>query len=556
MLGLSCFCSMHLMRISKPGPKMPLKQCFLFSICLMAAQSSVAQVTEVHGQTASGAYYTIALPENWQPQNGLVIWNHGYQGYTTRELDSDPSLGPLDDIVLAQGYAMAASSYSQTGWAVFNSHIDNQQLFERFVEVAGQPEKVFIQGASLGGIISVRDLEEGLIPDIDGALLMCGAVAGSDNWVEAFDLRMVYEAVCSEASNAELPTDFWAEQPKLITGEVEFLESLERCTGLVLSTLIDDPLGQLLQSHAQAERLNRILELTNTDVDFLLLDLGYAVFEIPSLVNDASKLDGLLPFGNAGIDYGDENINNVIQRSVALPSATQLFRENYTPVGDIGNSKVVSIHTSKDGLVKVENQLVLQSLLPPSQLTSAIVVEETASHCEFSEEEGLSAWNKLIDWSAGGAQPGVLDLQQACLASTQNTGQCRFEADFEFRESLLSFPRNGLAATSGLANFDGDQRLLSIESLYVAGDESNFNVELHQSPEDDAFFTLGMVEGIPQPELWQPRPLYSPLDSLLYLPGLRVLPYLETDSQYNVFMQYINDGEREGLELLEFEIVN
>jgi hypothetical protein len=90
----------------------------------------------------------------------------------------------------------------------------------------------------------------------------------------------------------------------------------------------------------------------------------------------------------------------------------------------------------------------------------------------------------------------------------------------------------------------------------VAGDESNFNVELHQSPEDDAFFTLGMVEGIPQPELWQPRPLYSPLDSLLYLPGLRVLPYLETDSQYNVFMQYINDGEREGLELLEFEIVN
>ena len=168
-------------------------------------------------------------------EDGLVIWNHGYQGYTQTTPDSNPSLGPLEDIVLEQGYAIAASSFSQTGWAVFNSHIDNQQLFEKFVELVGTPEKVFIQGGSMGGIVSLRDLESGIIPDVDGALLLCGAVAGAQNWYNAFDLRMVYEAVCEDVSGAELPTQFWYEQPNLVRGELDFLDSLERCTGLISS---------------------------------------------------------------------------------------------------------------------------------------------------------------------------------------------------------------------------------------------------------------------------------------------------------------------------------
>ena len=146
------------------------------SIYLSGCPNLIAQATEFQGQTENGAYYKIALPENWQPHDGLVIWNHGYQGYTKTELEPDPSLGPLADIALSQGYAMAASSYSQTGWAVFNSHIDNQQLYRKFVELAGDPGGIFIQGASLGGIVSMRDLEEGLIPGIDGAFLMCGGL--------------------------------------------------------------------------------------------------------------------------------------------------------------------------------------------------------------------------------------------------------------------------------------------------------------------------------------------------------------------------------------------
>lgn len=116
------------------------------------------------------------------------------------------------------------------------------------------------------------------------------------------------------------------------------------------------------------------MSLSGVNQEFLLIDLGYAVFEIPELINDPKKLNGLRPFENTGVDYADEDINLRIQRSVALPSSRNAFLTSYTPKGEIGPTKVVSIHTSGDGLVKVENQLKLSQLLPNTSLSIAVVV--------------------------------------------------------------------------------------------------------------------------------------------------------------------------------------
>ncbi len=526
------------------------------SIYLSGCPNLIAQATEFQGQTENGAYYKIALPENWQPHDGLVIWNHGYQGYTKTELEPDPSLGPLADIALPQGYAMAASSYSQTGWAVFNSHIDNQQLYQKFVELAGDPGGIFIQGASLGGIVSMRDLEEGLIPGIDGAFLMCGAVAGATNWDQAFDLRMVYEAVCKEVDGAELPTDSWSEQPDPIGGEAQFLNSLERCTGLISAEFLGAPLAQLLQRPGQSDRMNTILELTDTDREFLLLDLAYAVFEIPNLVSDKSKLNGLKPFANAGIDYGNADINTTIQRSIALPSARQFFLDNYTPRGSIGDTKVVSIHTSKDGLVKVENQQTLLQLLPADQLTTAIVVEAEASHCGFSMDEGAAAWNQLLAWSAGAAQPDAQDIQESCQAANSDPDQCRFDVNFQLGDSILSFPREHPSGSPTTSMFHRESGLLLIESLAIAGNSTVYDIELVQTQDNGALFTLESVTEISPAASWQLKPLFFPADSMLYLPNLRLLPYGEDDALYDVYLEYTDINGGDGLRLLEFELAN
>lgn len=530
----------------------------LLCLCcgLLTTLNVFAQISEYQGQTDSGAYYTIAVPENWQPQNGLVIWNHGYQGYTQTEPQPNPSLGPLEDTVLAQGYAMTASSFSQTGWAVFNSHIDNQQLYAKFLELVGQPQRILIQGASMGGIVSMRDLEAGLIPDVEGAFLMCGAVAGTENWINAFDLRMVYEAVCNSVSGAELPTDSWFEQPGLVTGELDFLDSLERCTGLISSELVGGDLGALLRSSEQNARLNKILDLTQTELDFLLLDLGYAVFEIPNLVNDPAKLNGLLPFANAGIDYGDETINSSIQRSVALPSSRQLFLQNYTPSGNIGATKVVSIHTSRDGLVGVENQQVLANLIAANQLTTAVVVEEEATHCGFTTAEGLAAWEGLQSWVDGSPQPTAQSIQDTCQLNNSDAGQCRYDPEFVIGDSLLNFPRGNAAATFGINSFNIDTAVLSLESLKVVGEAGLYNLQLQQSPPGSSMFELGDVETITEPGSWQHQPLFFPASSLLYVPSLRVLPYQQGDTEYNIFLRYSSGAGQDALELLEYETVD
>ena len=165
--------------------------------------------------------------------------------------------------------------------------------------------------------------------------------------------------------------------------------------------LASPSLADAFQSDGQKDRLNRILSLSGVSQEFLLIDLSYAVFEIPDLINDPKKLNELSPFENTGVDYGDEDINFRIQRSLALLSSRNAFIANYTPKGEIGSTKVVSIHTSGDDLVKVENQLKLSQLLPNTSLSIAVVVEEKPSHCGFNDNEVIAAWNKLLRWTEG-----------------------------------------------------------------------------------------------------------------------------------------------------------
>ncbi|MEO1087649.1 MAG: hypothetical protein AAFY88_25725, partial [Acidobacteriota bacterium] len=98
-----------------PHAKAALYGCLL--ALLLIATPLWAQTT-VNGQTETGAFYTFIVPDGWQPANGLVIWNHGFD---LNPVSANPDLGPLRDLHLSQGYAVAASSYSQIGWALFQT---------------------------------------------------------------------------------------------------------------------------------------------------------------------------------------------------------------------------------------------------------------------------------------------------------------------------------------------------------------------------------------------------------------------------------------------------
>jgi len=343
-----------------------LKTLALALVCLTAVAGTSNAATVLDGTTDGGAFFRIVVPDLW---NGdLAIWNHGF-GLSPIGPVSD--LGPLVDVQLAQGYAVAASSYQQIGWAVFKTKNDAQNLVNVFTANFGAPNNVFLTGASLGGIVTVTTIEQAHIGNVAGAFTFCGANAGSRNWEAALDLRLVYDAVC-----ADVPTAF-------IPGGAEGLPagSTRTVTDNVLSA--NECFGQLVppvfRTPSQAAHLATFLALTQIPENFINTDIGfYVTLGMSDLVHDPAKLNNRIGVTNIGVDYGDPAINAAIERVSPNPGAANRLSRNYTPDGDVGSTVHVALHTDKDGLVIVENESEYASVAPADKFSVAVAIEGAA----------------------------------------------------------------------------------------------------------------------------------------------------------------------------------
>ncbi|MEJ2281240.1 MAG: alpha/beta hydrolase-fold protein [Candidatus Bathyarchaeota archaeon] len=115
--------------------------------------------------TLGGANYVIRIPnENW---NGmLVVGCHGYMAFNWNPdaqfaMDNLPQPPPpyvglkLPFALVAEGYAYAASSYGERGFAIQKAMIRTHQLTQYVIGNFGVTGKVFIVGQSMGGLIGL-----------------------------------------------------------------------------------------------------------------------------------------------------------------------------------------------------------------------------------------------------------------------------------------------------------------------------------------------------------------------------------------------------------------
>src|SRR5262249_10795137 len=82
----------------------------------------------------------------------------------------------IPDIVNGLGFAFATNSYSKTGLAVLQGQADLLDLVTVFATKKGQPQKVYLVGASEGGIITALSLEQ--FPGVFSAGLAGGGPVG------------------------------------------------------------------------------------------------------------------------------------------------------------------------------------------------------------------------------------------------------------------------------------------------------------------------------------------------------------------------------------------
>jgi alpha-beta hydrolase superfamily lysophospholipase len=141
-------------------------------------------VTVCEGATTDGAKYAIQVPEDF---NGTVfLYSHGYQysvdvpplGYSTATSLDNPAVGPdemVNQTLLAQGYALAGSTFPVLGWNAAEAVKTNVELIGVVKKAFKDTKKVIAWGNSLGAYIT-QALAEKYPKLIDGTGLMCPAL--------------------------------------------------------------------------------------------------------------------------------------------------------------------------------------------------------------------------------------------------------------------------------------------------------------------------------------------------------------------------------------------
>jgi len=390
------------------------------TITFMTPQAS-AQVF-VTGE-AGGAFFKFAVPQPW---NGdLVIWNEGLSLATNGPFTVDPAnplanLGALAPIQFAQGFAIATTGRRQVGWAVFKSNNDLHSMMDNFVARFGSPARIFVTGGSLGGLVAIQAIETAQLGNVVGGLSLCGALAGSRVWDLALDMRLTYDAVCSSVPGAAIPGGAEGLPADSTLTVAQILAAAAQCTGI-----------PAFRTPEQQARLAKILSITKLPESFFQTDMIFVTFGMADLVHDRTKLNGKVGTQNLNVDYGDPVINGSVERVSGDVGASNRLEKNYTPSGNVGNTRIVSLHTDKDGLVIVENETAYASRVPAGNFTSAVAIETAPSHCGFRPAEALAGWESLRAWVAGAPKPTAASIQATCQAVAPIVGgPCRIDPTF------------------------------------------------------------------------------------------------------------------------------
>ncbi|WP_107450403.1 alpha/beta hydrolase [Streptomyces sp. LUP30] len=138
-----------------------------------AAQADATATGRLTGTLPDGATWIADVPDHW---NGtLLLFSHGF-GPTVA---ANAPTGAVRTELLAQGYAMAGSSYDPHGsmWALDSAERDQFATLDAVTAKIGAPRRTLAVGQSMGGLVNAQLARDGG-GRIDGALGQCGLVAG------------------------------------------------------------------------------------------------------------------------------------------------------------------------------------------------------------------------------------------------------------------------------------------------------------------------------------------------------------------------------------------
>jgi len=399
------------------------------------------------GQDANGAYYTIAIPAQWN--GSLVLHAHGGP-----DLGAPTPQRSLDDlsrwsVMVREGYAWAGSSYRRGGFGTQMAILDTEHLRALFTAAFGKPRYTFLHGQSWGGNIAAKAAES---YDYDGVLLTNGVLAGgSRGYNYRVDLRVVYQYYCG---NHPRPTEpqypLWLglrADSTMTSGGLR--ARLQECTG------IESPPEQ--RTALQQQNLTDILAVTKLPERTLASHLNFATFTFRDIVH--KRLSGRNPFSNQGVWYtgshNDLELNLGVQRFQADQSAVRDLSYDSDVTGEI-SAPVLTVHAINDPTAFVEHESAYRASVTNAGNAQQLVQTFTqeSEHSALSDAEYATAISALATWVQTGQRPTAASIAASCPAFGQSYGTgCFFDPAFspgsyESRVYPRPFARHWPALTS------------------------------------------------------------------------------------------------------------
>jgi pimeloyl-ACP methyl ester carboxylesterase len=403
----------------------------LFASAALPAQAQ--SVCDPDGVQRSGSIYRICMPASGY--NGiLVVWAHGFQDAGTPVSIPEDQLCVNDfclpEIVNGLGFAFATNSYSKTGLAVLQGQADIVDLVDVFSRHKGRPRKVYLVGASEGGIITALNVEQR--PDLFSAgLAACGPIGDFPYQINYLgDARATFEYFF----------------PGLIPGD-----PFNPDAGLaaVWSTYYESIVKPIVFNPANRHTLDQWVATARLpyDADDYLRTVAQSVqdvlrYSVVNLKEGAATLGGF-PYDNQSRWFsGSDNdllLNIFVRRVAANPAAIARMRKYYNTTGML-TRPLISLHTLRDQQVPYLHEQIydLKTLQAGSLFTRHVEIPiDRFAHCNFTRDEALFSFVVMLFYD------GLID-QVSGTASFLTAAQLE---SFELRARGVGLPsrRDGAA---------------------------------------------------------------------------------------------------------------
>jgi len=374
--------------------------------------------TTHQGTLPDGATWIIDMPATW---NGTVLlFSHGL----VAPGDPNPAVDASDPVtaqrLLAEGFALAGSSFASSGWAVEDALRDQRDLLDVVAATIWTPDRTVAWGPSLGGMISTALVEQSP-KRFDGALSMCGVLAGSVGLLNTY-LDTLFAARTLLAPGAPIELVHLTDPFASIGALAQALDTAQatpegRARIALVAALGDlptvtnadqafppasDPGAQEQAQYEILRNLTLFIGLAerahveqraggnpswNTGVDYAAL-----------LHRSADRQEVRALYGQAGLDLdADLGALAAAPRIAADPGAVKYAARFVTFTGDL-KDPVLAIHTTGDPLVTVQHEDAYAGTVAAAGTTGLLRQAFTArgGHCTFTPAETVAAVHAIV----------------------------------------------------------------------------------------------------------------------------------------------------------------